>query len=68
MWLKGYDAWKTASPDDEPGRTCGCDVCGASTTGHLIQQCWSVTGIETFACPACRGGDPAGYDEDWTTT
>jgi hypothetical protein len=55
MWLKGYDAWKLASPDDEPGRTYDCDCCGRMTPSRYIEQCWTTTGLETWACPACRG-------------
>ena len=52
--LRGYDAWKLASPDDEPGRTYSCDCCGKDSRN--VEQCW-VSGLETWACPACRGVD-----------
>jgi hypothetical protein len=61
--LKGYDAWKTASPDDER-RTYDCDVCGASTPRRFIRLCWTTTDIETFACPTCRGDEEELYEDD----
>jgi len=62
--MSSYDTWKTASPDDER-RTYDCDCCGAATPARLIRQCTSTTGIETFACPACRGEEPYEYDEEF---
>ena len=31
-----------------------CDCCGQSTPRALISRCWAY-GIETYACPVCRG-------------
>lgn len=58
--LKGYDAWKLASPDDEPGKTYSCDCCGKSVLN--VEQCWAPGGLETWACVECRGD--AGEHED----
>jgi hypothetical protein len=52
--MSSYDAWKLASPDDER-RDYDCDVCGKPSRD--VEQCWTTTGLETWACPACRGDE-----------
>jgi hypothetical protein len=36
-------------------QTYDCDCCGKETPRRLIRQCWTACGVETWACPACRG-------------
>jgi hypothetical protein len=36
--------------------TYDCDVCGKPSRD--VEQCWTTTGLETWACPACRGEEP----------
>jgi hypothetical protein len=60
MWLNSYDV--EAGRDEH--RTYDCDCCGALTPICLIQRCWTTTGIETFACPACRGEEEEPYEDD----
>jgi hypothetical protein len=57
-----YDSWKLMSPDDR--RTYDCDCCGRSTLRHHVQQCWTPSGLETWACPECRGEQSEDYDDE----
>jgi hypothetical protein len=47
-------------------RTYDCDCCGAPTPRALITCSWAF-GLETHACPLCRGHSPSDiistYDE-----
>ena len=57
--LPGYDAWKTASPYDEPGygdeddHGSECDCCGKMKFGCVDVYFPPVGDIH--ACPECRG-------------
>lgn len=53
-FFKGYDAYKLRSPDDNR-KTYDCDCCGQATSHRHIQQCWTPSGVEAWACPECRG-------------
>jgi hypothetical protein len=58
-----YDRWKSTDPDLHAGEPFGaCDCCGKH---RPLSRCWTgvgVSGIETWACDECRGGD--GEDDD----
>jgi len=47
-----------ALPIKRKRETYDCDCCGKSTPAAQITVCWAF-GMETFACPACRGWDEA---------
>jgi hypothetical protein len=51
-----YDDWKLMCPDDERE----CDCCGKRN--RTLTQCWTTCGLETWACPACRGEDEEDYE------
>jgi hypothetical protein len=61
-----YDSWKLRSPDDDR-RTFDCDCCGRSTLRRHVQQCWTDSGLETWACPACRGEQPEDDEQEEQT-
>jgi hypothetical protein len=64
-----YDDWKTETPEDEAWRkrsrvkqvSGSCDCCGEY---RWLRQCWAPGGLETWACPTCRGEDPDAYDDE----
>ena len=46
------------------GGSFDCDCCGRPTPRHHVQQCWTPSGLEAWACPECRGEEPEDYDGD----
>jgi hypothetical protein len=58
MTIRGYDAWKLMSPDDErdareEGLRGECDCCGKR---RPLSRVW-YHGIETWACGQCQDPD-----------
>jgi len=42
-----------------PKQLADCDCCGRPRAD--LRQCWTTTGLETWACAVCRGEEPEVY-------